>query len=168
MKRLKILSLAVLLSFVMIGFAFSAQIPDVTQPQAGSEKWSMSVFNNSSSALDDGDIVIWDIDSSTGDAFMYVNTTATANTGPIAGVVQGAISAKSVGSITIYGLDTVDVISTFSSSGPGQVITTSGTTGSGQAGGSTSDYIVGHLQQSVTLGAGSAVIFVNPGMGQGN
>lgn len=158
MKYLRNLSLALLLSFVIAGFAFSAQIPDITQPKTGPEAWSMSVYNNSGAALDAGDIVIWDIDSSTGDNDMYVTTTTTPGTGPIAGVVKRAIGIAEEGSIVIYGVTSVDTVGSIS--GVGSPITTSGTIGSATSVSGAGIHTLGH--SLATTSSGSTQVFVNP------
>ena len=66
--------LAGLLCLFVTSSASAANIPLVTSPSDGGEKWLMNVYNNSGSALDEGDIVVWDIDASTGDDYMYVTT----------------------------------------------------------------------------------------------
>lgn len=158
-KRISIFALAFLL---ISGVSFAANIPKVVDPESSGESWGMTVYNNSGADLDDGDIVIWDIDSSTSDAYMYVTRTSTANTGPIAGVVRGTITSGSVGEITIFGLDTCDVVTTTNITGAGSPIGTSTTAGSGQRNDNSDGYIVGHSQQAITVGSSTAVIFVNP------
>ncbi len=163
MKQFKILSLAILLSFAVTGLAFSAQIPDITQPTTGNEAWNMQVFNNSGAALDAGDVVIWDIDSSTNDEFMYVDTTETAGTGPIAGVVLDTIGISETGTITVYGYATVDTAPR-TVTGRGTAMTTSATTGSAQAivFGAGETYVLGH--SLVATSSGSTIVFVNPSL----
>lgn len=161
MKKLKLFSLAILLSFVVIGFAFAAQIPDITQPSTGNESWSMQVHNNSGAALDDGDVVIWDIDSSTGDDDMYITTTSTKGTGPIAGVVKGSIAIGDVGTIVVYGYATVDTVGAGEAGGRGTPMTTSGTTGSVTTDAAAGNYILG--DSVVATSSGSTIVFVNPG-----
>lgn len=160
MKQFKILSLAILLSFVMTGLAFSAQIPDITQPSTGNEAWNMQVFNNSGAVLDAGDVVIWDIDSSTGDEFMYVDTTETAGTGPIAGVVLDTIGISSTGTITVYGYAVVDTQPGNGATGPGTPMTTSGTTGDARSDVSATHRILGY--SLVATSSGSTIVFVVP------
>ena len=157
----RILSLVILLSFIVTGIAFSAQIPDVTQPASGPEKWQMSVFNNSGAALDDGDLVIWDVGSSTGDDDMYVTTSTTAGTGPIAGVVEGSIAIASTGSITVYGVTNVDTDGG-GVTGAGTNMTVGSQTGTATTIGSrTNAHLLG-VSVAATA-SNSTQIFVNPG-----
>lgn len=161
MKHLLIISLALLFC---LGVAFSvhaANIPTVTSPSDSGERWLMNVYNNSGAALDDGDIVIWDIDASTGDDYMYVDTIETQDTGPIAGVVNGSISTAEVGQIVIYGQKDVDLAG-IRNGGIGVTVTTSTTTGSGEPIGG-AKYYVGFLMETVAKGTSSASIMVNPG-----
>ena len=107
MKKL-LLSLVAILA--LAGVALAANIPSVVDPQNGPETWLTAVYNNSGSTLDVGDVVVWDIGSSTGDDDNYVTTTTTASTQIVAGVVYpAAIAAASTGSIAIKGIATCDV-----------------------------------------------------------
>jgi len=63
---MKKLALFIALLLVTSG-AHAASIPGFIDPKAGPEVWVTDAYNNSSSALSSGDIVIWDIDASTGD-----------------------------------------------------------------------------------------------------
>ena len=130
MKKLLFLVLTLLL---LSGVSFAASIPEGVDATTGPELWLTVVYNNSSNALDVGDVVIWDMDASTGDNDNYVNTTTTANyTGAIAGVVYpSAISAASVGSIVIRGPVAVDVLIN-QGTGLDGYLCTSGTAGSAQ------------------------------------
>ncbi len=91
------------------------------------------VFNNSGVALDTGDVVIWDVGSSTGDNDLYVTTTTTSNTGLVAGVVSSAIGISSSGSIIVYGFAECDIDSTPRGNVVnGTILCTSGTAGDGE------------------------------------
>lgn len=91
------------------------------------------VYNNSGSTLDEGDVVVWDIGSSTGDNDLYVTTTTTADTGIVAGVVtSGGIGVASSGDIIIYGLSQCDIGSVGVSAG-GLICTSSTAVGDGDA-----------------------------------
>lgn len=80
------------------------------EPNAGGASQCIeSVYNNSGSTLDSGDVVIWDLDSSTGDDDNWVTTTTTADTYLVAGVVVNAINAGESGTIVVRGFANVDV-----------------------------------------------------------
>lgn len=105
----KILFLLVALLFVSVGNAQAWFAADARTTE-GAASVKIPVYNNSGSALDEGDVVVWDIGSSTGDNDLYVTTTTTADTGLVAGVVgSGGIASASVGSIIVYGLAQCDV-----------------------------------------------------------
>ena len=164
MKKILGLSLILLL---FAGVSFATNIPKVTAPESTSEVWLAEVYLNSSTAADDGDVLIWDIDASTGDEFMYVIQTTTANTGPIAGVAYGDISANSVGRIVIWGQYDVDLSGANGAAGGiGNPIITSTTSGAGNpvtTGGSI--YHVGYLLESTTKTSTTASAFIDPGLG---
>lgn len=105
----KLLLVLVALLFVSVGNAQAWFAADARTTE-GAANIKIPVYNNSGSALDEGDVVVWDIGSSTGDNDLYVTTTTTADTGLVAGVVApGGIAAASVGSIIVYGLAQCDV-----------------------------------------------------------
>ena len=86
----------------------------------------------SAGALDAGDVVVWAIDDSTGDNDAWVESTTTADTGIVAGVVwPNAIAAKGTGTIVIYGMAECDA----SSAGIGSMGTmcTTSTAGAGDS-----------------------------------
>ena len=125
--------LIVLVAFLLICSVTNVQayfkIADpATADGAGNIK--IPVYNNSGSALDVGDVVIWDIGEATGDDDLYVTTTTTANTGLVAGVVSAAIASASTGSIITYGLAECDIGSA-TITGAGIPLCTSGTEGNG-------------------------------------
>lgn len=105
-----LLSLIALL--FLCGVSFAAAIPDSMEPQTGGpELWFLDVYNNGSTTLDAGDVVIWDGDSSTGDNDNWVTTTTTADTYLVAGVVYpDDIVASGSGTIVIRGPVPVDTI----------------------------------------------------------
>src|SRR3990167_8649697 len=75
----------------------------------GSASVKITVYNNASADLDAGDVVVWDIDASTGDNDLYVTTTTTADTGLVAGVVwPDAITDGSEGSLVVFGFAECD------------------------------------------------------------
>ena len=110
-KGLFFLVLALLLGLSTTSFALEcSQSPE---PQTGGpEQCVTSVYNNSGSTLDVGDVVIWDIDASTGDNDNWVTTTTTADTYLVAGVVTGNdIAVAGQGTIVTRGFAAVDVLS---------------------------------------------------------
>ena len=108
MKKLFILIAILLICSVSTSQAFFT-IADPQNAELGANV-KIPVYNFSSSALGEGDVVVWDVGNSTGDNDLYVNTTTTASTALVAGVVsQGGIAAKSAGSIIVYGLAQCDV-----------------------------------------------------------
>ena len=122
-----------LLSVTM--FAGVSQAHEIWQePQNGGPASSkIAVYNNSGSALDEGDVVVWDVGSSTGDDDLWVTTSTTAETSLVAGVVgSGGIGISGVGSITIYGHAQCDVATNKPVAANG-VICNSATAGAGQA-----------------------------------
>lgn|SRR3990167_4378570 len=106
MRKLLSLVLALLL---MSGVAFAASIPQSEDPVAGPAVWTVPVYNNSGAILDIGDVVVWDIGSSTGDDDNYVTTTTTADTALVAGVVYPSdIAIGGTGTIAVKGVVQVD------------------------------------------------------------
>lgn len=155
--------LALIFALVTIGFtgvALAAGIPEVTSPRDSSEYWTMKVYNNASADLDAGDVVIWDIDSSTGDNDMYVTTTTTQGTGPVAGVVLNAITDGDVGTIVVYGVTTVDTDPTAGVGAVGIPMGTSGVVGNAQPC-DAADYYLGF--SLVATSSNSTTVFVCPG-----
>lgn len=105
MKSLKLFLLSTILLLGVGGSVFATTIPDATEPkEGGPDVWLQSVYNNSGSTMDVGDVAIWDGDSSTGDDDNWVTTTTTADTYLVAGVVYPAnIAAGASGTIAIRG-----------------------------------------------------------------
>lgn len=112
MKSFKSLVLAFLFTLVVAGSAFAVSFTHSINPETGGPELTiMSVYNNSSSTMDVGDVAIWDGDASTGDDDNWVNTTTTADTYIVAGVVYPAdILAGGVGTIVIRGPVQTDFI----------------------------------------------------------
>jgi len=109
MKKILSLVAILVLGIATVSYAFFGAADPKTTDGAANVK--IPVYNNSGSALDEGDVVVWDIGSSTGDNDLYVTTTTTANTGLVAGVVSEAgIAAASNGSIIVYGLAKCDLV----------------------------------------------------------
>ena len=107
MKKLLFLVLALLLG--LSTSVFARECSQSPEPQnGGPENCVTSVYNNSGAALDDGDVVIWDIEQSTGDNDNWVTTTTTGDTFLVAGVVEGSIAIGDSGTITVYGVTNVD------------------------------------------------------------
>lgn len=102
-KYLNILFAALLSISVMTGVA-NAQI-SIDPDTSGFIAETVSVYNNSASTVSKSDVVVWDIDASTGDDRFYINTTTTADTALVAGIVWPAdIAAGARGSIAIWGI----------------------------------------------------------------
>ncbi len=106
MKKFLFLALALL---SLVGVVHAQQI--AVDPKDSSGAYiTVPVYNNSGSALDAGDIVVWDIDASTGDDDLYVTTTTTSDTHIVAGIVwPGGIAAGDSGSVAIWGMVQCDV-----------------------------------------------------------
>ena len=101
-----LLSLVALLTFVG-GVQAS---PYAYDPTNGPSALVVPVYNNSGGALDEGDVVIWDIDASSGDDDFYVTTTTTAETGLVAGVIAGGgCATASTCNMVIWGIAQCDV-----------------------------------------------------------
>jgi hypothetical protein len=110
MKYLKNILLAILLSISITGLAL-AHSGQSYDPQDYFAPMTIPVFNNSGGTLDAGDVVVWQIGSSTGDNDAYVTTTTTASTSIVAGVVYPAsITDQRSGSIAIYGVVDCDIL----------------------------------------------------------
>uniref|UniRef100_A0A6M3KGK8 Uncharacterized protein n=1 Tax=viral metagenome TaxID=1070528 RepID=A0A6M3KGK8_9ZZZZ len=85
-----------------------AHIPGAIDPKNGPEIWTLPVYT--ASALDAGDVVQWCIDDSDGDNDYWVETTTSANTYIVAGVVWPSdIAAGGVGTIAVRGVVDADV-----------------------------------------------------------
>lgn len=106
MKRLFFVLLAVLL---MGGVCFAQN--QMIDPTTSVAQDRTSVYNNSGGDLDIGDVVVWDIDASTGNNDAYITTTTTADTHLVAGIVYpDAIATGQVGSILTFGVGTCDTL----------------------------------------------------------
>ena len=132
MKKLFIVLALVLFAAVTTVHAFyGAADPRTTD---GAAYVTVSVYNNSGSDLDEGDVVVWQVGSATGDNDLYVTTTTTADTGLVAGVVmKDGIATASVGDIIVYGLAQCDIESTpLGQVANGALLCTAGTVGDGE------------------------------------
>lgn len=108
MKKLVLAFLSIL---VLTGVVYAAAISQSIDAKTQTETWLISVYNNSGSEMDVGDVAIWDIADSTGDNDNYVQSSATADTFLVAGVVfPNAIAAEDVGTIIVKGTAAVDLI----------------------------------------------------------
>jgi len=122
-----VIFLAILL---LVSFTGVAQAQLFVDPEAGPEIWVTSVYNNSSSTITSGSIVIWDIDASTGDNDNYINTTTTADTTQVAGIVWPAdILSKGKGSIVVRGTGITVTVTNSAGVGVGTELCTGGTAG---------------------------------------
>lgn len=125
MKKLFFIFLAVFLLTASSAYAQGQAV----DPKNGPEVWVTSVFNNSSSTVNAGDIVIWDIDDSAGDNDNYINTTTTADTSQVAGIVwPAAIAGKAYGSIATRAMG-ITVNTGYNAPGAGSELCTSGVAG---------------------------------------
>jgi len=158
MKKFRLFLLSALLVVSMAGAVMAQTI--ACDPVAGPCFEAQAVFNNSGNTLDVGDVVVWDIGSSTGDNDNYVTTTTTATTGLVAGVVYPvAIATASAGSIVTYGQVTVDATTDGTAPVAGGYICTSGTAGAARTCGINQNAF-GHATGNAS--AGSATAFINP------
>lgn len=129
MKRIIAIAAILVLGIATVSSAFfGAANPTATN---GDANVKIVVYNNSGSALDEGDVVVWDVDASTGDNDLYVTTTTTADTGLVAGVVSSAgIGSGESGAIIVYGLADCD-LGEYGAAEAGPICT-SGTAGGGR------------------------------------
>jgi len=92
----------ILLVVFMLSMTGLVQAQQAVDPMAGPEVWVTSVYNNSGTALSSGDIVVWNISSSTGDNDNYITTTTTEDTVLVAGIVYPeSIGIGKTGSIAV-------------------------------------------------------------------
>src|SRR3990167_5752867 len=130
MKKLLNVFLVVLLILGMAVVSQAASIPQSERGNEGPAPWYIPVYNNSGSDFDAGDVVTWDIGSSTGDNDNYVTTTTASDTLLVAGVVwPNAITAGDTGTIAIKGVVECDIGA--QGVGAGGPLCTSATTGGG-------------------------------------
>ena len=109
MQKARLFLFACLLSLSMTWQVFAHEVATNPQTTEGTAFTVVPVYNNSASTVSAGDVVIWDIDASTGDNDLYVNTTTTADTHLVAGIVYpGDIATNVTGAIVIYGIVTVN------------------------------------------------------------
>ncbi len=112
----KILTLAILFSFMITGLAFATQIPQSVDPQNEPTVWTEQVFNGSGAAIATGIVVEWDHDVSdpsgsfNDDMLPFVQTVGTDEGIWTAGVtlINKGISNNETGSIIIWGPAIVD------------------------------------------------------------
>lgn len=155
MRKLFLFLIAILL---IAGIASAHTI--AINPKDGPMTQVIPVYNNSGSVLDAGDVVVWDIGSSTGDNDNYVTTTTTADTVIVAGVVYPAdISTGDTGSIVIYGVVDCDISSIALPAG--SVLCSSATAGAARACADGADAKgFGHTLAAITASS-SGKCFVN-------
>jgi len=129
MKKLLYAFLAVLL---IAGAAYAVSIPQTEDAENGPFVWYVPVYNSNASTLAAGDVVVWEIDESTGDNDNWVEDTTTADTPLVAGVIwPSSIAVGASGTMAVHGV----VECTVDASGVGAMGTlcTSTTAGSGGA-----------------------------------
>ena len=162
MKKFRLFLLAALLIVSITGLAKAQTI--ACDPLNGPCFEAQSVYNNSGNTLDVGDVVVWDIGSSTGDNDNYVTTTPTTGTFLVAGIVYPiAIAASSSGSIVTYGEVAVDTVTDGTAPAAGSALCTSGTAGAARAcagTGAQTSFSFGHA--TAVSSSGSVTAFVNP------
>lgn len=116
-------SLIALLVFVGVA---SAQI--AIDPENGPVSQLIPVYNNASATVTAGDVVIWDIDASTGNDDFYVTTTTDADSSIVAGVVwPNSCATKTRCTIAVWG--TGVTVNTTGGPGTTSELCTSGTAG---------------------------------------
>lgn len=106
--------LLLILALLLLGAtnSFAIAIPQGENPSEGPAIWIVPVYNNASTTVDVGDVVVWDISNSTGDNDNWITTTTTADTAIVAGVIWGAdIASGGVGNMAVHGVVQVDVLS---------------------------------------------------------
>ena len=158
---MKKLFLAILFLGLAVG-SQAASIPLGVEPaNGGPELWLQSVYVASgSTALDVGDVVCWDGDSSTGDDDSWVEQCSTLDTYLVAGVVYPiGIAAGSSGTIAIKGPVQVDAVPGHLTVAPG-LACASATAGSA-ASCSTTAANFGIVVTANTATGTSAVVCVN-------
>lgn len=121
-----------LAALVLAREAFAGGISQSIDPKTQTETWLISVYNNSGSEMDVGDVALWDIGSSTGDNDNYVKSSGSVDTFIVAGVVfPSAIAAGDVGTIIVKGIADVDTVGATVTTGT--LLCDSATDGSAQA-----------------------------------
>lgn len=148
---------------LLAGVSTAASIPPGVDPDnGGPEIWTTSVYNNSSSTVNAGDVVIWDIDQSTGTNDNWINTTTTANTHIVAGVVYpAAIASKDVGTIAIRGPVSVNYVNASQGLLADGDVCAAGTAGKAQScPGGSEQYKFGSVVGAASGSAG--LVYVNP------
>jgi len=131
MRKLLFALVAVLF---LCGVATATTIPSAVNGKDGREIWITSVYNNHGATMDAGDVAVWEIDASTGDDDNYVQTTTTADTHLVAGVIWPVdILAGDTGLMVIRGPVPVDTVTCPSGIIAGVALCSSGTGGAAQA-----------------------------------
>ena len=126
MKKLFSFFLSALLLLGLAGNSFAINIPESDNPTAGPQVVTIGVYNNNTgdAQLTAGDVVIWDIDSSTGKNDNYVTVSSTADTYIVAGVVYPRdILAGDIGTIAVKGVVPVTVLSSNAATAKGLLCT---------------------------------------------
>lgn len=153
MKKILTILAVLILGTVCTAGAHTITADPGTTNGAASHVWP--VRNDSSTAFDEGDVVVWDIINSTGNNDLHVATTTTLDTGIVAGVVgSGGIAALSNGSIIVFGLAQCDVSADV---GDGSLLCTSATAGSGKNCSLVADEAQAYAIASEAGGSGSTV-----------
>ena len=140
-----------------------SSIPNVVDPVAGPEVWTLPVY--SSSLLDVGNVVIWAIQDSSGDNDYWVEESSTADTVLVAGIVWPApIAAGGTGTIAVRGIVTDETAGTTGVEGSidaGDSVCMSSTSGVVHVCTSGSEkYSIGH--GLATESGGGVLLYINP------
>lgn len=110
MNKLLTSVLALLLLASGQQLAHAIAIPEAEDADNGPAIWLVPVYNNASATVSAGDVVIWDIDASTGDNDNWITTSTAGDTGGVAGVVYGSsIAAGNKGTIAVHGVVPVNM-----------------------------------------------------------
>ena len=150
MKKLFSISLAILLTFTVIGFAYATGIPQATSPKNLPTVWTEEVYNGSGSDIATQRVVEWDFDTSDSDQdefddmCPYVQTTDATDDIWTAGVTlsnQG-IANGNTGTIIIKGPAVVY-------DGTGKAATTVNTQVGGVSGGAVADFTGGAADKTL-------------------
>lgn len=157
----KIIFLLVALLFVSVGNAQAWFAADArTTENAANVK--IPVYNNASADLDVGDVVVWDIDASTGDNDLYVTTTTTADTTLVAGVIANACTDGNVCNLIVYGFAECDTGTTAGDSVAENGPICTSTTAGGGTGCNNADFRGQYAIATAAIGfAGQGNCFVN-------
>ena len=104
--RTALLSIALLLTLGGMPLAFADGLNNVVDGTTENPKWTVTVFNDTGSAVTSGSVMIWDNDDTEFDrtGYPYVTTTTTADSPWTAGVMKtGSCADQQLCEIQVYG-----------------------------------------------------------------